>query len=186
MKVFKFSLLLLISVLLNNSLYSQVQFSIYPNGIDTICHGESLKVEAKAGYSSYHWSNGKTTRIIEVNKAGLYKCTATDQYHQTHVDSLMVYMFPKKNLSIYSNPKPAVICKGAELVLEASPGFKIYHWSNGKKGDRIVITPTLSHWLILIAVDSNACHYRDSIHIKVKICDSCDIITAWPGTSICK
>lgn len=41
---------------------------------------------------------------------------------------------------VYITSRSKVICQGDTLTLFATPGFESYQWSNGKTGDRIVIT----------------------------------------------
>lgn len=43
-----------------------------------ICKGENITITADAGYSSYLWSTGATTRSIIVSEPGNYSVTATD------------------------------------------------------------------------------------------------------------
>ena len=47
-------------------------------GPTTICEGETVTLSAPAGYASYVWSNGQTTRNIIVSTAGNYFVVVTD------------------------------------------------------------------------------------------------------------
>lgn len=169
-------------------LLSQQLFHIYPHGYDTICPGDySIRVEAAPGYSAYHWSNGHQGRFLTIKSAGKYICTAIDSNQHSYKDSIMVSVYPSKPLHIYSNPTPAIICKGALLTIEASAGFKTYYWSNGHTSDHLQLYPTVSQWLKLEVTDSNECSKIDSLHIVVKNCDTCKLeITALPAKSICQ
>jgi gliding motility-associated-like protein len=46
----------------------------------SLCEGESIMVLADAGFDSYVWSTGATTRNIIVSEAGIYTVTAQNQY----------------------------------------------------------------------------------------------------------
>ncbi len=49
-----------------------------PGGRIGICIGDSVKLEAKEGFSEYLWSTGERTRSIYVKGAGTYSVTVTD------------------------------------------------------------------------------------------------------------
>lgn len=51
---------------------------VTPNGPTTFCDGGSVVLEAPAGYSSYIWSNGATSREITVEDGGNYYVTVTN------------------------------------------------------------------------------------------------------------
>ena len=72
--------------------------TIQPNGPSTLCDVDSRQLVGPAGFASYLWSTGVTTRNINVTQAGTYwvVCTTTDgcRYRDTIV--------------IGSNPKPSV------------------------------------------------------------------------------
>jgi hypothetical protein len=72
--------------------------TIQPNGPSTLCDVDSRQLVGPAGFASYLWSTGVTTRNINVTQAGTYwvVCTTADgcRYRDTIV--------------ISSNPKPSV------------------------------------------------------------------------------
>jgi hypothetical protein len=47
-------------------------------GSNPLCQGDTLTLEAEAGYASYEWSTGATTRSIEVRQAGTYFVVVED------------------------------------------------------------------------------------------------------------
>jgi hypothetical protein len=49
------------------------------SGALSFCFGSSTTLDAGAGYSSYLWSNGATTRTITVSTAGTYSVTVTNE-----------------------------------------------------------------------------------------------------------
>ncbi len=46
----------------------------------TIAMGTDLLIDAGSGYSSYYWSTGETSQIIEVNSEGVYSVTVSNEY----------------------------------------------------------------------------------------------------------
>ncbi|MBN2561793.1 MAG: DNRLRE domain-containing protein, partial [Phycisphaerae bacterium] len=45
---------------------------------ETVCEGTTVTLDAGAGFTSYLWSTGETTRTIAVTTTGTYSVTATD------------------------------------------------------------------------------------------------------------
>jgi gliding motility-associated-like protein len=56
----------------------------------TIAMGTVLLIDAGEGYSEYYWSTGETSQIIEVNTAGIYSVTVSNQYGCPAVDEIEV------------------------------------------------------------------------------------------------
>src|SRR6185295_3972738 len=52
--------------------------TITPSGATTFCAGGSVTLDAGAGFASYLWSSGQSTRTIDVNASGSYTVTVTD------------------------------------------------------------------------------------------------------------
>jgi len=176
---------ILLSLALFTDCIAQNQFKISPHGLINICKGSSIKVEALAGYVSYKWSTGETSKLLTITKEGKYICTATDSNNYTYKDSVIVHFYPQKQHTIYSTPNPVEVCKGEKVTLEATNGFKYYLWENGKTTRVIEIFPEKSHYFNLTLKDSNHCLYYDSVHIKINDCGGCNLIST-SKTSICK
>ena len=57
-----------------------------------VCEGESVVLDAGAGYDSYLWSTGETTQTIEVNEAGNYAVEVGTAYAPLTTGSLPAYL----------------------------------------------------------------------------------------------
>ncbi|MDX1913702.1 MAG: HYR domain-containing protein [Saprospiraceae bacterium] len=66
-----------------------------------ICPGETVTLDAGAGYYRYQWSNGQSTQTVTVGTAGLYRVTVTDDcgFRQFDTVALQVRQQPFKNAS---------------------------------------------------------------------------------------
>ncbi|MBL0176525.1 MAG: PKD domain-containing protein [Ignavibacteria bacterium] len=53
---------------------------ITANRPSRLCNGESVTLDAGAGYIAYQWSSGETVRTITVSTAGSYSVTVTDAW----------------------------------------------------------------------------------------------------------
>jgi len=134
--------------------------------------GDSLYLEANSGYKSYHWSTGSTDRVIVVKKAGWYTIEAITKGGDTCKGKIQIVKGGKK-LTLNSQPNPAVVCPGTQVVVWANSGFKHYYWNTGEK-DQLYIRYTAkeSKNIAVEAVDSFGCESRAELKITVK--DTCD------------
>ncbi|MBI3233307.1 MAG: PKD domain-containing protein, partial [Bacteroidetes bacterium] len=69
----------------NDSLTEQISvgsamtpLTITASGATALCFGDSVTLTANSGYTSYLWSNGKTTPTITVKSASNYICTVSN------------------------------------------------------------------------------------------------------------
>mgnify|MGYP002398336839 FL=1 len=54
------------------------QSSIALNGSNPLCDGDTLILDAGAGFVSYHWNTGEQTRLLTVTQAAAYHAEITD------------------------------------------------------------------------------------------------------------
>lgn len=103
--------------------------SITASGSTTLCQGGKVTLTASEG-SSYLWSNGATTRSIEVSTGGNYTVLVTNA-NGCSARSLatIVTVTQLPNLFI-STSGPTTFCAGDAVLLTASTDGT-YLWSNG-------------------------------------------------------
>lgn len=91
----------------------------------TICQGDTILVEAPAGYKHYIWTTGDTTQSIHVSTAGSYavKLTSTDDYTGPWSDTM--------NVSIDTIPAtPTISRNGFTLSSDNATGNQWYNNGN--------------------------------------------------------
>lgn len=128
----------------------------------SFCNGDSLILNAGAGFIQYQWNTGATTQQIVAKNAGNYLVSATDANGCSSKDSLQV-------LSVYSNPvvnlgPDVTICDNEVKRLQAGNGFANYLWSNGSNVPFIDINQPGTYWVIVSS--QNNCRGTDSISIS--------------------
>ncbi|MBO6515360.1 MAG: T9SS type A sorting domain-containing protein [Bacteroidia bacterium] len=163
-------------------------FSIYPSGKITLCHGDSIKLEASSGFASYQWNTKSTSRIITVKYGGSYICKAKDKSGKSYSDTVKVNVVKSIEPKLWFNPSNKQVCKGDSLVIEIANKFKSIRWSNKATGNRIVLKPTTSGKITVVTTDSNGCTKETKIEYTVKTCSSSGckgLIGAWPKKVIC-
>lgn len=110
-----------------------------PNlGNDTVICRASLPfyLAAPAGYDTYIWSNGATTRETYATDEGTYgvRCI-TNGCGEVYDEKKISFDTPQLELG-----KDTVICKGEKIILYAQDGFSNYKWSTGDTTQSITVS----------------------------------------------
>ncbi|GAA3934107.1 hypothetical protein GCM10022406_18330 [Hymenobacter algoricola] len=120
--------------------------------------GSPVTLTASAGFGSYRWSTGQTTRSIQVTTPGRYLVTA-DFGCGTTQDTVLVGTFDATRQRLLPAAGP-VLCPGEVATLQALPGLLDYRWADGPTGpNRAVSAPGRYR---LTARTADGCLVRDS------------------------
>lgn len=92
-----------------------------------ICPGNSVTLNAGAGFSSYAWSTGATTPTISTSTAGTYWVTTQDNGCAA-TDTVEVGLFAA--LPPISLGPDTSLCAGGILALDAGAGYASYLWQD--------------------------------------------------------
>lgn len=127
-----------------------------------ICQGETVTLDAGAGFSTYSWTPGlQSTQTITVNTGGVFTVTVTDANGCTGTDQLVVQVNATPNVNIGND---TTICGGTTYTLDAGSGFAQYDWfPSGNQTQTIDVTTTGLYWVEV--QDGNNCVGRDSINL---------------------
>lgn len=126
----------------------------------SFCNGDSLVLDAGAGFNSYTWNNGTIAQFNTVYTAGYYSVVATNQEGCKSADTMRV-------VNVFVNPQPnlgtdSIICAGTRRIINAGV-FAQYNWNTGSTASTISVTTT---GLYSVAVtDKNNCKGSDSLFI---------------------
>ena len=101
--------------------------------------GDSLVLDAGAGFATYKWSNGATTRMISTKGSGKYFVTVTNASGCSASDTSFVSIV---NANIIQSD--TTVCKGGNLTLQINlkPNQNAT-WSTGATTPSIVVNPTV-------------------------------------------
>jgi gliding motility-associated-like protein len=142
--------------------------------------GDSILLDAGAGYASYSWSNGATTRTITANASGKYIVTVSNAIGCSASDTSVLSII---NANILQSD--TTICKGSNLtlsILSLKPGQTAL-WSTGATTPSITVNPTVKTTYTVTVTDGiNTC--TDSVVVDVssselKVTDPSDVCS--PG-----
>lgn len=130
-------------------------------GNDTVlCNGDSILLDAGAGFLAYLWSVGGTTQTHTVGSGGLRWVEVTDTNSCTERDSISIgiHFVPDPNVRSVG---PPVICLQDTLRLLSDTGFSSYSWSNG--GTNFYTDVDSGGVYTLTVSDTSGCERTDSI-----------------------
>ncbi|MBN8673726.1 MAG: gliding motility-associated C-terminal domain-containing protein [Chitinophagales bacterium] len=169
-----------------NVLQAPASLNLGPDTV--ICPGNTLYLNAHAGYASYQWQNGSISAIdsvFTVTQPGIYYVTTTNACGGTFSDTVYVAAHPPIPLSIGPDRTK---CNNDTIQVEATPGFINYTWSpdynlNTNSGPRIIANPLADTMYTLIAEKTPGCFAFDTVRIRVF---SSPAITLGPDRSFCR
>lgn len=139
------------------------------------CAGDSVSLDAGAGYDTYAWSTAETTQAIMVGAAGQYMVTATDAYGCVTMDSMQV---TQSTVTAAISASTDSLCLDDSVILDAGSGFSSYSWTSGGSSQ----TETLDGMTYglgpvtvgLTVTDANGCADTDSVTVVVVDCVGLD------------
>jgi hypothetical protein len=106
-----------VTVTVNPKPAPQVQAS----GPTEFCEGNSVTLDAGAGFASYQWSNGAATRTITVTTSGSYSVTVTDQNNCSGSSQPVT-------VTVYQKPaKPTITQTGGTLTSSSAAQYQWYY-----------------------------------------------------------
>ena len=136
----------------------------------TICFGQSIKLDAGLGFSTYLWSSGETTATKTVSTAGTYSVNVTNSSACSGSGSINIAIDPAIHLAF--NSATASICSGASVVLSPtlSGGTNpfSYQWTGPKTALSSSITTTIAGSYNAIFTDNKGCSASATIDVKTQ------------------
>ncbi len=164
---------------------------IIPNGSTTLCRGASITLDAGEGYSAYLWSNGATTRVVNVDAAGTYAVTVIGGGGCQATDSIKVVVNP-----FVQADRDLALCKGEigaiSAIASSSVGDLRYEWSPSTglsctncPNPEVVIDATTTYTVTV--TDGNGCRNSTTITVSINtapLADAGQDMMACPGTMV--
>jgi large repetitive protein len=113
--------------------------TITAGGPTTFCAGGSVTLTSSSG-TSYLWSNGATSRSINVTSSGSYtvKVANSGGCQSTSAPTIVTVNALPATPTITASG-PTTFCTGGNVTLTSSPGTS-YLWSNGANTSSITVT----------------------------------------------
>jgi hypothetical protein len=129
----------------------------------SICEGESTTLVASGG-TTYLWSTGATTGVIDVNpiETTTYSVTVSNDQGDEDTDEVVVTV---NNVPVADAGEDQTICQGETTTLTATGGTS-YLWNTGENTASIEVNPILET-TYEVEVSSNNCLSTDNVTIFV-------------------
>jgi Domain of unknown function (DUF2341)/Secretion system C-terminal sorting domain len=165
--------------------FPQTIVSISPNGTFNLCIGDTVDLDAGAGFNPYVWSTGDSTQVITVDTTGIYFVVVTDSNSCSGTDTVSVTLVPLPSVSI--TPDSISVCEGIAACLDAGPGFSCYIWSDASTTQ--IICPVTSGVYSVTVCDNNGCMDSDTANViflpapNAIITQNNDTLTCSPAVS---
>ncbi|WMX16423.1 gliding motility-associated C-terminal domain-containing protein [Aureispira sp. CCB-E] len=139
--------------------------TIGTSGPTTFCFGQSVTLDAGAGYSSYQWSTAvnDTNQTVTVTTTQLVSVTTTDALGCLDTGSVQITVTPGPTPTIVPSGS-TTLCAGDTVFLDAG-SFANYAWS--PSGNTQVIPATTSAVHVVTVTDAQGCIGFDSIIVNV-------------------
>jgi gliding motility-associated-like protein len=104
------------------------------SGSDTLCAGETVDLDAGAGFNTYTWNNGAgATQIVTVNTSGNYIVTVTDAVGCVGIDSVQIVVGTPVTAPVVGQDLSCNSVTPADGQATASPtggfGGYTYNWN---------------------------------------------------------
>jgi hypothetical protein len=133
------------------------------SGNPYFCPGDSTLLDAGAGYASYLWSTGATTRFIYAKTAGTISVTATNSFGCQGTSSIIT--------GEYVPPQPSIsgtlsLCAGASTVLDVGTGYAAHEWSTGAITRAIVVNEEGTYTVTV--TDGNGCKGTAGVDVAIE------------------
>ena len=129
---------------------------ISPAGPLNKCSGDTVILDAGAGFSAYAWSNGETTQTIQPITTGNYTVTATQNNCNGAAASAVSVTFNTSPAPVISPAGNVSVCSGhGGVQLDAGAGYTAYTWSNGATTEAITVSTAGNY---NVTVTKNGCN----------------------------
>ena len=145
----------------NSSSFSSANtYSIGPD-ITACANTDTVTLDAGAGFSTYLWSTGDTTRKIKVTQTAYYSVVLFNGC--MYRDTVRVNFLPTPKVFLGND---TTLCSGKSLTLNAGNPGATYEWNNSTSSTNQQYT-TFSSGLISVVVTIGSCVQKDTIKVTV-------------------
>jgi uncharacterized repeat protein (TIGR01451 family) len=154
--------------------------SVAISGPTSYCAGSpAITLDAGAGFDTYLWSTGATTRTISVSPG------ATTNYTVTVTNATGCPNSDTHTVNVITTPPPTITgptatCASTAVTLDAGAGYASYLWNTGATTQTITVSPASTSTYSVTVSNGGSCNATDS-HVVTVSANPVATVTA-PGT----
>lgn len=153
---------------------SPLKVELLPDTMLKVCKGDSIRLEAKPGFSNYQWHPDYHIESTLANLA-TFTPTVDTSYFVTALinqgcrayDTIKIKVMTPADFKI---KKEQESCQEIILVPQSSSHLSEVLWSGEASVATASIKTEKSGWYFISAKDKNGCHLKDSINIQLLSC----------------
>lgn len=152
--------------------------TVTASGPTTFCAGDSVTLDAGAGYASYLWSNGASTRRIVVTQSGVFSVTVLDSANCAAASLPVTIVVQQPPVPVISALGPTTFCAGDSVTLDAGAGYASYLWSTGEL-TRSIVVRNAGSYSVRVATAAGCAGTSADVAVTLEVCDSvqCDVLS---------
>ena len=144
------------------------------------CSGDSLSLNAGAGYSDYEWSTGESLHVIYVSSPGPISVVVTDANGCLDSSSIQVSANSLPSVELGGS---VVVCEQDSITINAEhPDAFSYTWLPGNETDARIKVGSEDATYTVTIVDNDGCEFTDSVQISE---EKLPTVSLGPDTIIC-
>ena len=132
------------------------------SGLLEYCENDFTTLTVSQNYSAYQWSNNSSDQQIIVSNPGTYSVTVSSGDGCIGETSVQVVQNDLPDVSITGALE---FCENDNTMLEATPGFVSYQWSDNSVGQSIVATQAGTYSVEV--TDQNGCMEIAMVDVSV-------------------
>ncbi|MFN8359274.1 MAG: SBBP repeat-containing protein [Candidatus Kapaibacterium sp.] len=173
---------------------NELQSTILMNGSPALCEGDSIILDAGAGYTSYKWSSGETSKTITVKQPGSFSVEVADAGGCKGKSNVV-------DVTVSPKPKPIISGQNAVCITSTPVAYSVpnipgntYTWTVTSEGNITNGNGTSSitiHWLTagtatVNVVESNGICSKDTSFTVAVSSSLSPTVTALSKTTLCE
>lgn len=129
------------------------------NSPEVLCDGQSVDLDAGAGFDAYLWSTGDPTMTITVTEPGDYTVEVTDGFC-VGVDTISVIVSPPHPLLA-----DLTVCPGDDALLTIPFDVDTAIWNTGATGPSLLVEAAGAYWFV--GEDTFGCPVTDTADVSI-------------------
>ncbi len=146
---------------------STFAFTLTALGPMVFCEGDSVVLDAGAGYTSYRWSDGSRDRLLTVKQRGNYFCKVE------HGDGSIGFSDTVR-VTVTWNPTPRIavngsipMCEYDSVRLDAGGGYTSYLWNTGAT-EQVITVHSVGAYFVRVRSNYDCEGYSDTVLVTTK------------------